>query len=158
MQCPGCNSGNVQSLPLFYKSLPQASVLRGQYAPPVEVQSQYWIALLAVLTGIAFLINGAILVGLLLPLGGLAYGAINHASVEEYRVKFAKWSNSRIIVSGFQPCRSGRAPSEGGRRRRIITRASQMGATIRARPGAWPARRCDRWQPAGRVRRVRRGG
>ncbi|MFE9687786.1 hypothetical protein [Streptomyces sp. NPDC006285] len=86
-------------MPLFYRSLPQESGLRGQYAPPDEVQSQYWIALLAVLTGIAFLVNGAILLGLLLPLGGLAYGATNHASVEEYRVKLAKWSNSRICLA-----------------------------------------------------------
>lgn len=99
MQCPGCNSGNVQSLPLFWKSLPHESALRADYAPPAEVESQYWIAVLAVLAGIGFLVSGAILLGLLLPLGGLLFGVANRASVEESRAKLAKWNSARICLA-----------------------------------------------------------
>lgn len=99
MQCPGCNSGNVQSLPHYWKSLPHESALRADYAPPAKVESQYWIAVLAVLAGIGFLFSGAILLGVLLPLGGLFFGAVNHASVEEYRSKLAKWSDARICLA-----------------------------------------------------------
>lgn len=98
MQCPWCNSGNVQSLPLFWKSLPHESGLRADYAPPTEVESKFWVALLAVPAGIGFLINGAILLGVLLPVGGLVFGAVNRASVEESRAKFAKWSSARICL------------------------------------------------------------
>ncbi|WP_405747745.1 hypothetical protein [Streptomyces canus] len=99
MQCPICSSPNVESLSHYWQSLPAESPLRGKYAPPDEVPSQAWIALIAVVGGIAVAVSGAILFGLLVAVGGLLFGAFNHAMVERYRGALADWTAARICLA-----------------------------------------------------------
>lgn len=99
MQCPKCSSPNVEKLAHYWQSLPAESPLRGTYAPPAEVASQAWIALLAVVGGIAIAVSGTVLFGLLVALGGLLFGAFNHANVERYRGAMAQWTAARICLA-----------------------------------------------------------
>lgn len=99
MQCPKCSSPNVERLAHYWQSLPAESPLRDRYRPPDEVPSQAWIALLAAVGGIAVAVSGAIVFGLLVALGGLLFGAFNHASVERYRSALADWTAARICLA-----------------------------------------------------------
>lgn len=99
MQCPKCSSPNVEQLSHYWKSLPAESPLKAAYAPPAETPSQVWLALLAVIGGIAIAISGTILFGLLVAVGGLVFGAINHAAVERYRGSMAEWSSAKLCLA-----------------------------------------------------------
>lgn len=99
MLCPTCSSPNVQKLDLYWKSLPAESPLRATYAPPDEVASQVLIALAATLVGIGVAVSGAILLGLLVAVGGMVFGAVNHAGVERYRGQLADWAAARLCLA-----------------------------------------------------------
>lgn len=98
MECKVCSSVNVQSLSLFWEGLPAESPLKARYAPPAEVSGVYWQSLLAVAAGIAFLLSGAVLLGLLVAVGGLVWGAVGHAGVERYRGALSEWKTARLCL------------------------------------------------------------
>lgn len=97
--CPTCSSPNIQKLDLFWKALPAESPLRGKYAPPAEVASQALIALVATLAGIGVMVSGAVLLGLLVAVGGMVFGAVNHAGVERYRGELADWAAAKLCLA-----------------------------------------------------------
>ena len=99
MLCPTCSSPNIQQLQLFWQALPAESPLRAKYAPPDEVASQVLIALVATLAGIGVAVSGAILLGLLVAVGGMIFGAVNHAGVERYRGQLADWTAARLCLA-----------------------------------------------------------
>ncbi|AVH59967.1 hypothetical protein C4B68_34000 [Streptomyces dengpaensis] len=89
----------MENLAHYWKSLPAESPLRLRYAPPDEVDARYWVALLAVAAGIAFMTSGGILLGLLVAVGGLVYGAVMHAGVERYQAALADWQRAQICLA-----------------------------------------------------------
>lgn len=99
MQCVKCQSTNVTNLSHYFQSLPAESPLRKDYAPPAEVSGAYWQSLLAVVLGIAFLLSGSVLLGLLVTVAGLAWGAVGHAGVERYRGALADWKAARLCLA-----------------------------------------------------------
>jgi hypothetical protein len=99
MQCTSCSSTNVEKLAHYWQSLPAESPLRARYAPPAEVPSQVWIALLAIVAGIAFMVSGAVLLGLLVAIGGMAFGAYNRAGMVRYHSELADWNAARICLA-----------------------------------------------------------
>jgi hypothetical protein len=99
MQCPGCKSSNVEKLSHYWQSLPTESPLRLQYAPPGKPDSRYWIALAAIAAGIAFIASGAALAGLLVAVGGIAWGAVVHAGVQRYEAALADWEAARLCLA-----------------------------------------------------------
>ncbi|KAB1979237.1 hypothetical protein [Streptomyces triticiradicis] len=96
MECKSCSSTNVERLSHYWQSLPAESPLRASYAPPGEVQASYWVALLATLLGIVAVTSGAVVLGLLVAVGGLAWGAVVYRSVQAYELSLADW-NARTI-------------------------------------------------------------
>ncbi|MFD4524623.1 hypothetical protein ACFWP7_12020 [Streptomyces sp. NPDC058470] len=94
-----CQSGNIEKLAHYWQSLPAESPLRREYAPPSEPDVKVWMALLAVLAGIAFMASGEILLGLLVAVGGLVGGAVIQATVARYRMAFAEWGAARICLT-----------------------------------------------------------
>ncbi|MEV0220844.1 hypothetical protein [Streptomyces sp. NPDC050704] len=99
MQCKTCSSTNIEKLAHYWQALPAESPLRVKYAPPSKVEARYWVALLAVAAGIAFAVSGEVLLGLLVAVGGLVWGAVMHAGVEAYQRSFAEWSTARICLA-----------------------------------------------------------
>lgn len=99
MECPGCRSSNVERLAHYWQSLPAESPLRAKYAPPDAVEARYWVALLSVVAGIVFAASGAVLAGLLVAVGGMAFGAINHRQVRESQVTLAEWNAAMICLA-----------------------------------------------------------
>jgi hypothetical protein len=99
MQCKSCSSTNVERLSHYWQSLPAESPLRVKYAPPGEVQANYWIALLATIGGIAVAVSGAVLLGLLATVGGLIYGVVMFQGVERYRASLAEWSAAQLCLA-----------------------------------------------------------
>lgn len=99
MRCPKCSSPNVEKLAHYWQALPAESALRAKYAPPTETPSQALIALLAVIGGIALAVSGTVLLGLLVTVGGLGFGAYNHAAVERYRASLAEWREAQLCLA-----------------------------------------------------------
>lgn len=99
MQCKKCSSTNVERLSHYWHSLPAESPLRAEYAPPGEVQANYWVALLATIGGIWAAVSGAVLLGLLVTVGGLLWGVFMYQGVERYRSSLADWSSRTICLA-----------------------------------------------------------
>ncbi|WP_371658335.1 hypothetical protein OG241_09555 [Streptomyces sp. NBC_01390] len=99
MECKTCSSVNVQSLSLFWESLPAGSPLKKRYAPPAEVPGQLWQSLLAVAAGVAFLSSGMVLLGVLLAVAGLVWGAAGRAAGERYRGALSEWKAARLCLA-----------------------------------------------------------
>jgi hypothetical protein len=99
MECKACSSTNVERLSHYWQSLPAESPLRVKYAPPSEPEVKAWMALLAVGAGIAFVVSGAVLLGLLVAVAGLVSGAAMHAGVQRYQASLADWSVARICLA-----------------------------------------------------------
>lgn len=95
---PKCGSTNVQQLAHYWHSLPGDSPLKAKYAPPAEVSSQAWIALAAVAVGIVLLVNGTVLAGLLVAIGGLGFGVFDRREVAVYHHSRAAWEADRICL------------------------------------------------------------
>ncbi|MER7980453.1 hypothetical protein [Streptomyces sp. NPDC095817] len=89
----------MQKLAHYWQSLPAESPLRVKYAPPPKPETQAWMALLAVGAGVAFMVSGAVLLGLLVGVAGLIAGAAMHAGVQRYEGLHADWSAQRICLA-----------------------------------------------------------
>ncbi|MER6350608.1 hypothetical protein ABT186_01830 [Streptomyces sp. NPDC001634] len=90
---------NVEKLSHYWEALPAESPHQARYAPPTAVEGRYWVALLAVAGGIALLVSGAVLLGLLVAVGGLAFGAFHHQQVTAYQASLADWSTAQICLA-----------------------------------------------------------
>ncbi|MFD1277401.1 hypothetical protein [Streptomyces kaempferi] len=99
MECKSCSSTNVQRLSHYWESLPAESPLRVRYAPPGEVQASYWVALLAAVLGIVVVTSGAVLLGLLVTVGGLLWGVFMYRGVQEYQASLEAWSSRTICLA-----------------------------------------------------------
>lgn len=99
MQCKSCSSTNVEKLSHYWERLPAESPQRARYAPPSEVPSQIWIALLAIAAGIAFMVTGSVPLGLLVAVGGMGFGAFNYAVVQRYQAALADWNAARLCLA-----------------------------------------------------------
>jgi len=99
LDCPQCGSPNIEQLAHYWHSLPAESTLRVRYAPPAKVPSQALIALLAVVAGIAITVSGSVLIGLLVAVGGLVFGAVNRAAVQRYELAMAEWSSAKLCLA-----------------------------------------------------------
>jgi hypothetical protein len=96
---PLCASTNVADLPHYWQSLPSESPLKAQYAPPDVPGVSYWGALAAVVVGILAAASGAVLAGLLVAGGGLAWGAFLRRGVEAAEARLAGWNSSRVCLA-----------------------------------------------------------
>lgn len=99
VQCPGCNSSNVEHLPHYWQSLPAESPLRAKYAPPPESEARFLPVLGLVILGIVAITSGAIVPGLLAVLAGLVWGAIVQRGVSAAQAALAEWSAARICLA-----------------------------------------------------------
>ena len=99
--CPSskCGSPNVADLPHYWQSLPAESPLKARYAPPAKVDGSYWVALAAVVMGVAFMASGSVGVGLLVAVGGLVWGAVVHRAVTTAEAQLAAWNSSRVCLA-----------------------------------------------------------
>ena len=68
-----------------------------QYGPPSE--SRVWAVLAVIVAGIAFMVAGSVLVGLIAVVVGLVWGAFDRQSVEAARRRLAVWSASKICLA-----------------------------------------------------------
>ncbi|XHM64545.1 hypothetical protein ACE6JH_30745 [Streptomyces nigra] len=91
----------MQLLRGYWESLPSESPHRGRYAPPDEVEVKVWVALAAVGTGIGVAVTGAILVGLLVVVGGLLWGAVMVGQQRAYEMALAAYDRSVICLAGY---------------------------------------------------------
>jgi hypothetical protein len=106
MECPGCGGGNIEDLPLFWKQQHEGSALWRQYGPPSVPESRVWAVLGVIVAAIAVLVSGAVILGLLLAVGGLVWGAFDRQAVEAARRRLSEWSASKICLACprvFQP-------------------------------------------------------
>lgn len=101
MQCPNCQSTNVQQLRGYWESLPAESPHRDRYAPPGEVGVKVWAALLAVAAGIWVAVTGEVLVGLLVVVGGLLWGAVMVGQQRAYEMALAAYDRSVVCLAGY---------------------------------------------------------
>lgn len=101
MRCPSekCGSVNVEHLPHYWQSLPAESPLKARYAPPAKADGGYLVALAAVALGIAVVVSGAVLAGLLVAVGSLAWGALVHQRVTAAEAALAAWESSRVCLA-----------------------------------------------------------
>lgn len=96
-----CKAVNVQQLRGYWESLPIESPHRGKYAPPDEPNVQPWVALLGVAGGIALAVTGMVLIGLLVAVGGLGWGAVMQRQMAAYRERLAAYNASTICLAGY---------------------------------------------------------
>ncbi|WP_125214694.1 hypothetical protein [Streptomyces griseofuscus] len=98
--CPSadCGSPNVADLPHFWHSLPAESPLKARYAPPEAAGASYWVALAAVVAGVALLVSGALL-GLLVAAAGAGWGALVHRRAAAAGERLADWESSRVCLA-----------------------------------------------------------
>ena len=98
MDCPFCHATNIQLLRGYWESLPAESPHRGTYAPPDAPDVQPWIALLALGAGIWLLVTGAILIGLLVAVAGLVWGAFMAGQQRKFEADLATYNASTICL------------------------------------------------------------
>jgi hypothetical protein len=96
---PKCGSPNVADLPHYWQSLPSESPLKAKYAPPAAADASYWAALVAVVLGIAVMVSGSVLIGLLVTAGGVGWGALVYRRAAEAEARLADWNNSRVCLA-----------------------------------------------------------
>lgn len=92
---------NVQQLRGYWESLPSESPHRGRYAPPGEPDLKFWAALIAVGAGIWVAVTGAVLVGLLIVVGGLLCGALMVGQQRAYEAALAAYDRSVVCLAGY---------------------------------------------------------
>jgi hypothetical protein len=106
MECPGCRGGNIEDLPLFWRQQHEGSPLWRQYGPPAVPESRVWAVLAVIVAGIAVMVTGSVLVGVLAVVVGMVWGAFDRQSVEAARRRLEEWSASKICLACprvFQP-------------------------------------------------------
>ena len=101
MNCPNCKSSNIQQLRGYWEALPVESPHRDRYAPPGEPDLKFWVALIAVGAGIWVAITGAILIGLLVVVGGLVWGAVMAGQQRAYEMALAAYNQSVVCLAGY---------------------------------------------------------
>ncbi|WP_406170242.1 hypothetical protein OIE52_39070 [Streptomyces canus] len=98
MDCPLCHATNIQQLRGYWESLPAESPHRGKYAPPDAPDVQPWVALLALGAGIWLLVTGAVLIGLLVAVAGLVWGAFMAGQQRKFEADLATYNASTICL------------------------------------------------------------
>jgi hypothetical protein len=101
MDCPLCHATNIQLLRGYWESLPAESPHRGKYAPPDAPDVQPWIALVALGAGIWLLVTGAILIGLLVAVAGLVWGAFMAGQQRKFEADLATYNASTICLASY---------------------------------------------------------
>lgn len=101
MQCPSakCGSSNIENLAHYWQSLPAESTLRLKYAPPTQPEARVWMALVAVVLGVAVLASGEVVLGLAVAVAGLVGAAFIQGAVTRYRMAFGEWDAARICLA-----------------------------------------------------------
>lgn len=98
MDCPLCHATNIQQLRGYWESLPAESPHRGKYAPPDKPNAQAWWALIALGVGIWVMVTGAVLIGLLIAVAGLIWGAFMAGQQRAYETDLATYNASTICL------------------------------------------------------------
>lgn len=96
---PKCLSPNVADLPHYWQSLPAESPLKDRYAPPARPKVSYWAALAAIAVGVLVLVEGGVLLGLLLVVGGAGWGAVVYKAVQWAEAQRAVWEQSHVCLA-----------------------------------------------------------
>lgn len=73
--------------------------MKAKYAPPARPRVSYWAALAAVVVGILVLTEGGILLGLLLIVGGVGWGAVVFKAVQFAEAQRAAWESSHVCLA-----------------------------------------------------------
>jgi hypothetical protein len=99
VNCPGakCGSSNVQSLPLYWKSLPSDSPLKRSLAQPAAVDAKVVGAVALGVVGLVVVGSGSML-GLLLLLGAGVWGVVGHRLAEDAEAARGVWAGSLICL------------------------------------------------------------
>jgi hypothetical protein len=95
LACPTCDDPSlVHALPAFWRGLSQDSELKADLAPPPEPDLQ-WIPTAVLLgLGVAFMLSGGILIGVLGILAGCGAGFVANAQHEAAKTAMAAWDQS----------------------------------------------------------------
>ena len=101
MDCPLCHATHIQQLRGYWESLPAESPHRGKYAPPDAPDVQPWVALLALGAGIWLLVAGAVLIGLLVAVAGLVWGAFMAGQQRKFEADLATYNASTICLASY---------------------------------------------------------
>ncbi|MBR8638642.1 hypothetical protein KEF29_03345 [Streptomyces tuirus] len=91
----------MQQLRGYWESLPAESPHRGRYAPPGEPGLKFWAAMLAIGAGIWLAVTGAVLIGLLVVVGGLVWGAVMAGQQRAYEMALAAYNRSVVCLAGY---------------------------------------------------------
>jgi hypothetical protein len=96
---------NVQLLRGYWQDLPAESPNKVKFAPPNVVEARYWAVALVVGAGV-FVATSEILLGLLIVVGGLVWGALMAQQVARYRIALAVYNASLICLAQYHTFRS----------------------------------------------------
>ncbi|SEL68619.1 hypothetical protein [Streptacidiphilus jiangxiensis] len=90
--CPSCGMAEqVVKLDHFYLALPDGSGLKSSFAPPATRASSYGVPLVVAAVGAFFVIDGAVVLGLLLLLVAAVLAMVVSRGVDEARRARAHW-------------------------------------------------------------------
>ncbi|MEU9734688.1 hypothetical protein [Streptomyces sp. NPDC048002] len=97
---------NVQHLRGWYESLPAESPHRGSFKPPDAEGVRLWMALAAVVVGVAMTVSGGVLAGLLVVVCGLVWGAVMQQQQRAHAAAVSEYDRKKICLAGFHVFRA----------------------------------------------------
>lgn len=99
--CPkaDCASPNVQDVPHYWQSLPAESPLKSQYAPPPGVARNYWASLGVVGLGFVAAVSGAVMLGLVVIVAGVVWGALLYRFTAEAARRLEAWRGEQVCLA-----------------------------------------------------------
>ncbi|MET9879803.1 hypothetical protein ABZZ36_35100 [Actinacidiphila glaucinigra] len=103
LQCKRCGSTQVQSLELYVATMDPGSALKKGFAQPAEEKAALVGPLLVTGFGVALLVSGVILPGLLVTVGGAVWGARERGMEQTSQRLRAQWSKKMICMHCKEP-------------------------------------------------------
>jgi hypothetical protein len=95
LACPTCDDPSlVHALPAFWRGLSQDSELKADLAPPPVPDLQWIPAAVLLALGVAFLMSGGVLIGLVALLVAGGTGFVANMRHEEAKTAMAAWEQS----------------------------------------------------------------
>ncbi|MFF3947082.1 hypothetical protein ACFYYN_19940 [Streptomyces sp. NPDC001902] len=103
LQCKRCGSTQVQSLELYVATMDPGSALKKDFAQPAEEKAALIGPLLVAGFGVALLVSGVILLGLLVTVGGAVWGTRERGKEQISQRKRAEWLKQMICMHCKKP-------------------------------------------------------
>lgn len=102
MICPSekCASSNVQHLPHYWRSLPNESPLKAEYAEPAEGDAMARLVLVLIaIAGVVLAVTGTVGLGLIALAVGTIGGWVVHGRIVLAAQERDRWGRSRICLA-----------------------------------------------------------